>query len=294
MTDNSSVLGLSKEQLNHFQQTFKLSYHLNYLQTCQQFVHLRGLDVLEVGGALPASLVIDQLGCNSWTAVEAPAYDDELGSANQIHRNSQDRVSQQKHFSSYRHLYLDIESISEEHFGQYDLIFSIACFEHIHRLPQALRVMHKCLKPGGYLFTMHSPIWSAFDGHHLPCKLPTRFGLFQDERCSIFQPWEHLLLNRREAYKVLKHRFDSNFAEEVVYYAYNSDHINRYFSEDYLMFFEESPFISVQTRLTFPVNPTNKMQAILEELHPGYKHFSNNGIFALLQNHSQAAQVCFS
>lgn len=176
MTETPSVLGLSKTKLHHFQQAFRLSYHLNYLQVCQQFVPLRGLDVLEVGGALPASLVIDHLGCNSWTAVEAPAYDQELGNANQFHRNLQDQQHQQKHSARYKHHYLDIEAIPEEHFGQYDLIFSIACFEHIRRLPQALRVMHLCLKPDGHLFTMHSPIWSAFDGHHLPIGIPDRFG----------------------------------------------------------------------------------------------------------------------
>ena len=53
MTETPSVLGLSEAQLQHFQQAFKLSYHLNYLQVCQLFVPLRGLDVLEVGGALP-------------------------------------------------------------------------------------------------------------------------------------------------------------------------------------------------------------------------------------------------
>jgi len=188
MTATPLVLGLSEAQLHHFQQAFKLSYHLNYLQVCQQFVPLRGLDVLEVGGALPASLVIDHLGCNSWTAVEAPAYDQELGAANQFHRNRQDQENQQKHAASYRHLYLDIEAIPEEHYGQYDLIFSIACFEHIHRLPQALRVMHRCLKPGGRLFTMHSPIWSAFDGHHLPIAIPDRFGSSISNQFQIFQP----------------------------------------------------------------------------------------------------------
>ena len=155
MTASSSLLGLNDSQLAHFQQAFKLSYHLNYLQVCQQLVPLRGRDVLEVGGALPASLVIDHLGCNSWTGVETPAYDDELGEANQIHRNRLDQ--QQAHSGRYSHLYLDIESISEDHYGKYDLIFSIACFEHIHRL-RKLCVMHRCLKPGGMLFTMHSPV----------------------------------------------------------------------------------------------------------------------------------------
>ena len=293
MTETPSVLGLSEVQLQHFQTAFKLSYHLNYLQVCQQFVPLRGLDVLEVGGALPASLVIDHLGCNSWTAVEAPAYDQELGAANQFHRNAQYQVHQQNHAASYTHLYLDIESIPEEHFGQYDLIFSIACFEHIHRLPQALRVMHRCLKPGGRLFTMHSPIWSAFDGHHLPIERPSRFRQPVDKQNWIFKPWEHLLLTRSQAFDVMKERFDSGFAEEVIYYTFNSDHINRYFSEDYFMAFQASPFAINQCQPSFPSTPPPDVQSALEQRNPGYKQFANNGIFGLLSKAEAPSMIFF-
>ena len=282
MTETPSVLGLSEAQLQHFQTAFKLSYHLNYLQVCQQFVPLRGLDVLEVGGALPASLVIDHLGCNSWTAVEAPAYDQELGAANQFHRNAQYQVHQQNHAASYTHLYLDIEAIPEVHYGQYDLIFSIACFEHIHRLPQALRVMHLCLKPGGRLFTMHSPIWSAFDGHHLPIGIPARFESSNNDQQQIFRPWEHLLLTRSQAFQVIRDRFDSEFAEEVIYYTYNSDHINRYFSEDYLIILQNILFKIEQYELTFLTQPPEAIQVALEQRYLGYKQFSNNGVLALL------------
>jgi len=282
MTETPLVLGLSEAQLQHFQTAFKLSYHLNYLQVCQQFVPLRGLDVLEVGGALPASLVIDHLGCNSWTAVEAPAYDQELGAANQFHRNAQDQVHQQNHAASYTHLYLDIEAIPEVHYGQYDLIFSIACFEHIHRLPQALRVMHRCLKPGGRLFTMHSPIWSAFDGHHLPIGIPARFESSNNDQQQIFRPWEHLLLTRSQAFQVIRDRFDSEFAEEVIYYTYNSDHINRYFSEDYLIILQNILFKIEQYELTFLTQPPEAIQVALEQRYLGYKQFSNNGVLALL------------
>ena len=287
MTQQSFVLGLSEDQLHHYQRAFKLSYHLSYLQVCQQFLSFSGLDVLEVGGALPASLVINHLACNSWTSIEAPAYDEELGSANQFHRNLQDLECQLEHKSRYKHLYLDIENIPEDHFGKYDLIFSIACFEHIHRLPQALRVMHRCLKAGGHLFTMHSPIWSAFDGHHLPLELPSRFAKPQDDRCPIFRSWEHLLLNRKEALRVLTKRFDMHFAEEVLYYTYNSDHINRYFSEDYLMIFNESPFMSLKVENTFITPPSKQIQSALESANPGYQHFSNNGVLAFLKNNSE-------
>lgn len=84
-------LGLNPEQLAHYQQVLNLSYHLNYPEVRRQRIPLQGLDVLEVGGAIPASLVIDQLGCNSWTGVEVPSYDKGLGEANQFYRNSGDR-----------------------------------------------------------------------------------------------------------------------------------------------------------------------------------------------------------
>ena len=286
MTATTSVLGLSEVQIRHFQQAFKLSYHLNYLEVCKQFVPLHGLDVLEVGGALPASLVVDHLGCNSWTAVEAPAYDHELGEANQFHRNAIDKEHQLKYSSAYKHLYLDIEDIAEEHYEKYDLIFSIACFEHIHRLPQALRVMHRCLKPGGHLFTMHSPIWSAFDGHHLPIGIPERFESCLSNQPQIFQPWEHLILTRAQAFEVIKDRFDAVFAEEIIYYTYNSDHINRYFSEDYLMAFKASPFEIVHHQLTYQMQPPPQIQDALQKRYSGYSQFSNNGILAVLENSS--------
>ena len=136
-------LGLSEAQLQTYRQQFDLSYHINYLEICRQAIPLQGLDVLEVGGALPASLVLDHLQCNSWTCVEAPSYDQELGTANQIHRNEADPAQEHKASGRYRHLYLNMEDIPNEHYNQYDLIFSIACFEHIARLPLALGKLWK-------------------------------------------------------------------------------------------------------------------------------------------------------
>lgn len=276
-------LGLNPEQLANYQKVFNLSYHLNYLEVCRQRIPLQGLDVLEVGGACPPSLVIDQLGCNSWTGVEAPSYDEELGKANQFHRNAGDRDQQQRHQGRYRHLYLNIEEISQDHYGQYDLIFSIACFEHIARLPLALEVMHRCLRPGGKLFTMHSPIWSAFDGHHLPVGIPERFDRNDPDRKQIFAPWGHLLQTRQQTYQDISNRFDREFAEEIIYYTYNSNHINRYFSEDYLCIFKASSFDVIEHQITFPFNPTSALQLALERRWPGYTQFSNNGILAILE-----------
>jgi len=276
-------LNLSQEQEQYLHNNFQLSYHIPYLDICLQKISLRGLDVLEIGGALPATLVIDHLYCNSWTAVEAPSYDAELGEANQFHRNLAERQRLLEIGPRYRHIYCNAEDLDRDHQSQYDLIFSIACFEHINRLPLALERMLAYLKPGGKLFTMHSPIWSAFDGHHLPIGIPDRFDQQLREQSYIFGPWGHLLQTRSQAFLDLRRRFDGAFAEEVIYNTYNSNHINRYFSEDYRICFDASGFQIVEYQITFPRNPSPDLQVALESRFPGYTQFGNNGIFAILQ-----------
>ena len=50
---------LSEQQIARFKEKFKLSYRLPYLEHYAHKIPLEGLDVLEIGGALPASLVLD-------------------------------------------------------------------------------------------------------------------------------------------------------------------------------------------------------------------------------------------
>ena len=221
---------------------------------------------------------------NWWRiAVEAPSYDEELGEANQFHRNLAEKQRLLEIGQQYRHHYCNAEDLGDEHLNQYDLIFSIACFEHINRLPLAIKRMLQYLKPGGKLFTMHSPIWSAFDGHHLPIGIPERFNKQLPQQSYIFQPWGHLLQTRIQTFADIKNRFDSAFAEEVIYNTYNSNHINRYFSEDYQIIFEDSGFNIEEYQITFPRNPSPEIQAALESRFPGYKQFGNNGIYAILR-----------
>lgn len=276
-------LNLTPEQEIFLRENFQLSYHLPYLDICQQKIPLENLDVLEIGGALPASLVIEHLKCKSWAGVEAPSYDTELGAANQFHRNKAENELALKLGKRYQHFYCNAEDLEAEHNEYYDLIFSIACFEHINRLPLALKRMLDYLKPGGKLFTMHSPIWSAFDGHHLPINIPERFDRSRAEQSYIFKPWGHLLQSRSETYMDIYNRFDKDFAEEIIYNTYNSNHINRYFSEDYFNIIQASEFEILEYQITFPRHPTPDIQAKLEAKFPGYKEFSNNGIYAILQ-----------
>lgn len=116
---------------------------------------------------------------------------------------------------------------------------------------------------------MHSPIWNAFDGHHLPVGIPERFDRNDPAHKQIFVPWGHLLQTRLQTYQEISNPFDLEFAEEIIHYKYNSNHINRYFSENYLSVFQASFFEVIEHLITFPFNAKNVQQAF-EQRYPGY------------------------
>jgi SAM-dependent methyltransferase len=163
------------EELERLAQKYSLqNYHVAYLERFMTLCDVRGKDVLEVGGAMPREIALDFLGARSWTALESMAYHGHDGILNQ-----RDRLERQNVFSSgglYRYYSQNVENLSEDHHNAYDLIFSIACFEHIHRLPLALDVMLRVLRPGGELFSLFAPVWSSMIGAHLShVKLPTPY-----------------------------------------------------------------------------------------------------------------------
>jgi len=92
-----------------------------------------------------------------------------------------------------------------------------------------------------------------------------------------------LLQSRGKAFADIISRFDSTFAEEVIYSTYNSNHINRYFSEDCQIIFQDSGLNIEKYQITLPREPSPEIQAALESRYPGHKQFSNNGIYAILQ-----------
>lgn len=263
--------------LDRFEGKFGLlNYHIPYLKQFLSEYDVRGKDILEVGGAMPKEIVIDILGANSWTCTEDPDYDLTL----QKDSNQQSIRGETANNPRYTPILKRIEDFEEKYNNTFDCIFSIACFEHIGRFPEALRKMWQVLKPGGKLFSMFSPIWSCHEGHHLyHLDIPNRFLHPGSESPKILQPWEHLLKNRERLYVDLCARFDREFAEQVVYEVHNSPHINRYFSEDFQRFVVDSPFHLEKFFPTFSVPLPEGYQAALETSCPGYKRFDNMGLY---------------
>jgi hypothetical protein len=175
-----------------------------------------------------------------------------------------------------------VEDLPSELEGAFDRIFSIACFEHVHTLGLALEKMHAALKPGGKLFTMFSPIWSAHDGHHLP-NMTDSSGKQWSAGKSPIPPWVHLLFTPAQMEKHLLTQTDRRTASQMVYNIYHNQHINRLFTENYVEYVQQSPFQIEHLVPTFLAKIPENIQKTLEARHPGKKLFANNGLLMVLR-----------
>ncbi|MEA2101477.1 MAG: tetratricopeptide repeat protein, partial [Thermodesulfobacteriota bacterium] len=182
----------------------------------------------------------------------------------------------------YNRFYANIEDLPAAHYGRYDLVFSIAAFERIHKFPQALDKMYMALKPGGLLFAMFSPIWSAHNGHHLP-DITDKYGKIFNFHESPIPPWGHLVMRPADLCQYLYRFTDKETADLMVYHVYNSPFINRFFTEDYMRFFWQSRFKIIKMSKMFFSETQDKTQAILEGLYPGRRHFTNNAMQVILE-----------
>jgi SAM-dependent methyltransferase len=264
-----------------------LSYQVPYVLAAEAAIGLRGKRVLEVGGTLPAGLVLDDLGVERWIGVEArePFTEEYRLTTEAIPDHAPVRklrgFSEPASLARYEVLDGFIEDLPPALEGQFDAIFSIACFEHILRFPSALDSMYRALRPGGKLFTRFAPIWSSHDGHHLPPVVDKAGQRFDFSRSPI-PPWGHLLLRPPQLYRHLLQFTDPEAASAMVYFTHQSSVLNRLFVEDYVDYVQQSRFKAEVFQLIYLINVPPPHQQELERLHPGRRFFANNGIELVL------------
>ncbi len=282
---HANLLRLDHEALR---ERYGLSYHVDYALRAERSVGLTGKRVLEVGGSLPREFVADVLGAEQWICIENMSYWTELAATGisqgvpPVEKSvGMEAIVDAGELGEYAVLQGRVDRLCPVLAGQFDVIFSIAAFEHMDRFGAALDGMYAALRPGGRLFSMFSPIWSSRDGHHLPV-LRSASGQEFDFARAPFPPWGHLLMRPAEMYRYLLDLTDRETASEIVYYVYHSPHINRLFSEDFFAYFEASQFLVEQADMTYKRPPDPELQSRLEALHPGYKEFSNIGIRVVL------------
>jgi SAM-dependent methyltransferase len=238
--------------------------------------------VLEIGGSLPRDFVIGDLKAEQWIALEEMDYYNDI--SNPFDKSNiieLDAVENASDLGDYAVVSGRAEKLTPAFYEKFDVICSIAAFEHIDRMPIALSRMYHSLKPGGRLFTMFSPIWSSRDGHHLHGVTDKKGNTFSFANSPI-PPWGHLLMRPPQMYNHLLSYTDEEAAAEIVFNVYNSSAINRLFTEEYVKYFEMSPFEIETLVATFSNPPPEDIQQRLEVLYPERKRFDNAGLLVVL------------
>jgi hypothetical protein len=265
-----------------FAEIWNLSPHQSsYLQAFTANYDVRGKDIIELGGAMPRSLVIDHLGANSWTCIQSIDYS--------LHRNDNQVPSNCTGDSSYNVIWANAEDFLTTSKSKWDALFSIAAFEHFLRLPEVIRKISKILSPFGTLFSIFAPIWSGPWGQHFTDRIPERFGQPNGEWTTqlIFNgPWDHLIYGATEYLEIYTSKFDREFAEELTYQTFQSPQINRLHFEDYRDLFVSASRTSTRIEALFDL-PTGSNAQLQVELNrciskfanTKYKNFQSSGIF---------------
>lgn len=113
----------------------------------------------------------------------------------------------------------------------FDLIFSIAFWEHVHFPDKLFKMINKWLKIGGVHYGIFQ-VWSAFNGYHLPPH-------FVPE--DLIEPFSHLKYNEDEFRTILeKKKFESDKILNILDRIYHSEYINRYDIRDFLKMIKDS------------------------------------------------------
>jgi SAM-dependent methyltransferase len=269
-----------------------LTYHVNYLAQAQDLVGLHGERVLEVGGSMPEKVVLDSLEAEYWVGVEdydywtaLPENGKAAAAINKLTTQSVEEMSGVESFDKlipYSVLLGKIEELPTACHGQFSRIFSLACFEHIHRMQTALDAMYHALEPRGLVYSFFAPLWSTHNGHHLP-DVEDENGNVWNFANNPLPPWGHLLMSPSQMQDFLERKMDRWAASEIVYNVFHNPHINRFFVEDYVDFFNRSPFTIKQIGAQPQNAPSENVKQQLIAAHPHRSNFETEGIVVVLE-----------
>ena len=110
--------------------------------------------------------------------------------------------------------------------GYFDIVVSFSTFEHINNIDNALHEIKRVLKPYGRFYTEFAPIWTSVAGHHF---IHGKDRWWSQEHLSAIPPWGHLYMSEYEMSQHLsKNNIDTDLINEIIYFIYYSDVINRY------------------------------------------------------------------
>jgi SAM-dependent methyltransferase len=271
---------MKAESLEELRERFGLTYHVTYLDRAAREGFVRGQRVLEIGGSLPEGLVIGHYEATSWTAVDyRSAYSSALAGGTTVAPQVEVLREHSSPAAEGAHAMFDGDaaSLPSSFETAFDVVFSLATFEHIGDVPKALERIYAVLRPGGHLVAQIGPVWSGLRGHHVfPGHLAHLAPDYAQKTGDLFDrmiPWQHLIMGPPEMRAWLTHRYGAGYAEACVDWIYESPRINRLYFEDYRTLFEDAGFRGIESiRSSGAPLPPGWLETLLPLLamrHPG-------------------------
>ncbi len=220
-------------------------YHLRHLAWALEYCGFAGHTVLEVGGSLPRGLISEFTEVRNWVCLEYIPYYEELNSKLRKEYTTLCEGLDPHGLELCQVISGAIEDLPGCWNGRFDSIFSVACFEHITRLPLGLAAMAKALSPqgkdsdrkpkgSGRLYSGFAPIWSSASGYHMSLgEIPYLDSSIGHE--DVFFDYMHLLMSPVELFYHLREGIGEVCASHVVYHIHHSNHINRLYIPDYVL-----------------------------------------------------------
>jgi len=151
-------------------------------------------------------------------------------------------------------------------------IFSVAAFEHIQNLDQALLELHRVLTDGGVIYAEFGPIWSCSVGHHVYAKVNGEEARHWKPGLNPVPNYGHLFLSPEEMEDALNTKVSAKLLKAIIEWIYVKEDINRLFYEDYVRILHSSPFEVLSLR---PVRErvNHRIQTELERMYTGRREF---------------------
>lgn len=268
-------------------------YQANFCADVEARFGFQGKRVLEVGGSLNRTFVLDDLKVKSWTAIQEPLYWASIGrkfdDIATVDYPSFEAADPEK-LGPYQIITAPIERLPEKFYDSFDIAISMAAFTFVQQVGPALDKIYRALSPGGAFGMMAAQIWSSETGlfyHTVTDKMGRMISPYPIEgHINLVPKWAHLTMTGPELYDYLCRYTDSEAAGDIVFELFSSRRINRCFAEDYKKYFEVSPFQrygKVETNIAQQNLPDAALQKMLEARHPGRRDFNTGFITAFCQ-----------
>ena len=249
------------------------------------FSTLKNKKVLEIGGSdLPEELLFKKFKAERWTCVDYLGWwEDNPTFGNSETKGKLYHLSQATpELVSAKHIIFDgvVANIPDCFMEQYDTVVSICAMEHIHDLPNALKIIYNTLKPGGEFYACFAPIYSGDKGNHifLVDSPQSKKVVFNNIPRNGIPRWAHFLIPENELRERLLKRYPEDWVNTICEQCYHSDFINRKFYEEYVQDLNNSPFEEINILNWLPSYITPQIEKRLREICSPYRSFDWNGL----------------